>query len=205
MRRIILACLVLLLAACAGGGSAVSNVGYYDFGPVRRADGQAPQLALRGVDVHAPSWLDTPALQYRIAYASDARRLSYAESRWVAQPAELLQSMLQRRLVVSTAIASSTGTGNGCRLRIDLDEFVQFFDKPTSSSVQLDVRASVLQAAGVAPLARQSFSIVRPTTTADAPGAIAAFGAAAESLTVALLDWLDSPAVQEAALRCKVG
>lgn len=201
MRRIILACIVLLLAACAGGGSAVSNVGYYDFGPTHGADLKAPQLALRGVDVHAPSWLDTPALQYRATYASDARRLSYAESRWVAQPAELLQSMLQRRLVVSTANA----TGNGCRLSIDLDEFVQSFDKPASSSVQLDVRASVLQAAGVVPLARQSFSIARPTTTADAPGAIAAFGAAAESLTVALRDWLDSPAVQEAALRCKGG
>ncbi len=197
-RNIILACSALLLSACGGGGSALSNVGYYDFGPPRIADWQAPRLELSSLDVRAPSWLDSPAVQYRLAYANDARRASYVESRWVAPPAELLEKRLQRRFV-----SNATPTGSRCRLRIDLDEFVQSFDKPGSSSVQLDVRAALLPAGGSVSVARQSFSIARPSPTADAPGAIAAFGVATESLTLALRDWLDSAETLEAAQRCK--
>jgi len=199
MRSLLVICITLFLTACAGGGSAVSNLGYFDLGPAKSADWKAPQLALSSVDVRAPSWLEAPTVQYRLAYANDARRASYAESRWVAPPAELLEKRLQRRLVSN---ATSTAA---CRLRIDLDEFVQSFDKPGGSSVQIDVRATLLQASGSTPLVRQSFSIERPTATADALGAITAFGAATESLTLALRDWLDSAATQEAAQRCKPG
>lgn len=39
---------------------------------------------LRQLDVQSPQWLDTVAMQYRLAYADRARREVYAGSRWVA-------------------------------------------------------------------------------------------------------------------------
>jgi cholesterol transport system auxiliary component len=66
---------------------------------------------------------------YRLAYAEPLRRRSYAESRWAAPPAELLQAFLERRFVFPEADAS----GPGCRLQLVLDEFEQRFDDPQQS------------------------------------------------------------------------
>jgi len=191
------------LTGCAGGGSTASNLSYHDLGLSNNTDWKSPKISLRAIQVVAPSWLDTPALQYRLAYASDTRRLNYADSRWVAQPAELLEKKLQRRLVSNTSNGPSNAGSSGCRLRIDLDEFNQVFDQPNTSRVIVEARASLLAAGSEALLARRAFNVERPTASPDATGGIAAFATATDALSVDLRDWLESGVGREAIERCK--
>jgi hypothetical protein len=46
-------------------------------------------------DVSAPAWLDSPSITYRLAYLDAARPQAYADSRWVASPAELIAVRLR--------------------------------------------------------------------------------------------------------------
>ena len=69
--------------------------------------------------------LNGPAMHYRLAYAEPLRRLTYAESRWAAPPAELLQAFLERRFF---AFPDADASGNGCRLELVIDEFEQRFE-----------------------------------------------------------------------------
>lgn len=173
----------LLLGACAAGPQPAAKTAYYDLGPVAAAPNDRRVAALRGIEVSAPSWLDTPAMQYRLAYRDGRQRQSYAESRWAAPPAELVGLALRRRL--------SAGAGAGaCRLSVDLEEFVQVFDAAASSRAVVEAHAQLLGPGGE-PLARRSFSLGRPAAGADAPGGVAAFSAAVQDLAAALHDWLD--------------
>ena len=129
-----------------------------------------------------PSWLDSSALQYRLAYQGNQRRQNYAESRWVAPPAELVSNTLRKRMFSGEAAGA-------CRLRVDLDEFVQVFDTADASRAAVEARVQLL-AHGGELLARHSFSLSRAAASADARGAVAAFSGAVEDLSTALHDWL---------------
>lgn len=202
MKRLMIACAVLLLAACAGGGTKTAAVARYDLGTAPRANG-AQALALRGIDVSAPSWLGTPAMQYRLAYADVGRREIYAESRWAAPPAELLEVALRRRIVAGESDPGSAG----CRLRIDLDEFVQVFDAPQSSRAVVEARIILQAPRGDQPLARHSLSLSKPASGADAKGGVAAFSALAGDLGSDVAAWLATLAKDNPALtgRCRGG
>ena len=190
MRRLAAgACAALLLAGCinleVGGKAGRTDLAYFDL-----AGGQAASpggatlraIALRSVDVVAPTWLDVPAMQYRLAYADPA---SFIESRWAAPPPELLQQVLRRQL----SGAESRGAPGPCRLQIEVDEFVQVFDSPQSSSGLIELRAALLARAD-APVARKTFRASRPAQSADARGGVAALAAATGDLATAVRDWL---------------
>lgn len=119
-------------------------------------------------------------MQYRLLYADMARRGEYAESRWAAPPAKLLRQAMERML-------APTGVGR-CRLRIDLDEFVQVFDSPANSRFVLDGRATLF--AGQNVLDRRSFNLSEAAPTSDATGGAAAAAAAAKALGDELAPWL---------------
>ncbi len=136
--------------------------------------------------MRSSSWLDAPAQLYRLAYSEPLRRHAYAESRWAAPPAELLERFLQRRIVYG----QPDFTGPGCRLRLNLDEIEQRFDTPQASHVVLEMRASLLPRAGEAILAKRVFRIEKPAPTQDAAGGVAATRAAAQALADALAQWL---------------
>jgi len=176
----------LALAGCLGASRQAPDVAHFDFGPPLNVPAITPALPLRSVDVVAPSWLDSPALQYRLAYAEPARRQNYAESRWIAPPGELLEVAL-RRAIVSSETPTVTG---GCRLLIDLDELAQVFRTPRDSDGVIEVRASLLAARTDKLLARRGFSVSRPAATADARGGVAAITAAVEALVAGVRDWL---------------
>jgi len=172
--------LALLLGGCAGH-SVAPEVAEYGLPPV--SAGASPLL--RSVEVGAPSWFSSKGIQYHLAYADAARRATYANSRWVASPPEMLDRFLGRSL---------TGEGRNapgiCRLQIEMDEFQQVFDTPQASRGVLAVRATLL-AQGGTPLARHSISAVRPAGSADAHGGIAALGLAVGDLSQSLGLWLD--------------
>ena len=184
MSRVMLYALgAMLLAGCANGKISSAEVSYHDF---RLATDPAPLVAtLRGLDVRAPSWLSSTNMSYRLSYVDGSRRQVYAESRWVATPAELLETGLRRRLLMRVA------TETGCRLRIDLDEFIQTFDAPKQSRVLLEARLSLLPARSDVAIARQALSLSQPSATPDARGGVAAFAVAVQTLAHETAAWLD--------------
>lgn len=194
-------CLILLLF-CGCASVPRNDPARYDIAPAAAGNVQSPGLALSMIEVRSPSWLLSPAMQYRLAYAQGSRREAYADSRWVAPPAELLERALTRRILVPAGRPSS----GGCRLVLELDEFIQVFDAPKASHVLLEVRASLLAPHGDALLAPRAFSQQSPAG-ADAQAGAAAFGIAATLLANDLGGWLDGLATepQGIALRCRGG
>lgn len=185
--RIPLLLSIFLLAGCVGGAGRNVNIAYYDLGASARIETGAQSLALRNVEVQAPSWLDAASLQYRLAYANAARRQSYAESRWVAAPAELIEQALRKAIISGNDAAP----GGGCKLRVDLDEFVHLFDAPNASRGLLEARAALLAPRSDVALARHNFALSKPAPTPDAPGGIEALRGAVTELAVSLRDWLN--------------
>lgn len=173
----------MLLAACLGGAGSPSKVAHYDLGAIHAAPNNRIVASLRGIDVFPVAWIDTPAMQYRLIYSANQRRQNYAESRWVAPPAELLGHALKKRMLSGAAAGA-------CRLRVDLDEFIQVFDSPKASRALIEVQVQLLAPAGGELLARRSFSLSRPAASADAGGGAAALAGAAEALSSELHDWL---------------
>ncbi|RLJ65161.1 ABC-type transport auxiliary lipoprotein family protein [Sulfurisoma sediminicola] len=177
--------LLSLLAALAMAGCVPNNVrqneaAVFDFGTAA-AGWAAP--ALQRIDVAAPSWLGTPAMQYRLAYDDGARRRTYTDSRWAAPPAELLEQALRRR-----AVAAGGEAALPCRLRLELDELVQTFDTPQASRLGLAARAR-LMCHGEQTLAARSFAVEHPAGS-DARGGVAAAAAAVQELGKQLAAWV---------------
>lgn len=187
-----------LLAGCVPNMVRQGEMAVYVFGP---PTGEwRGGLPLEDVHVTAPSWLGSPAMQYRLRFDDAERRRGYTESRWAAPPAELLEQVLRRWMLARDAGAS----GLGCRLHVQLDELEQIFDAPESSRAVLAVRA-VLKSRGDMQLARQSFILERTAPTADARGGLKAVSAAVQGLADEMNDWLSqvkqaSPALAE---RCR--
>lgn len=189
------ALIAVLPAGCisleVGGSATRPNLSYFDLGggvpddPSR--DSKPPAIGLRSVDVIAPTWLDAPAMQYRLAYADPTRRASYAESRWVAPPPELLQQSLRK----SMSSAVTRVAPGACRLQVEVDEFIQVFDSPRSSSGVVELRATLLVARADSLLARKTFRASHPAQSADARGGVAALAAATSEVSDAIHAWLD--------------
>lgn len=177
MSRCLLLILLPVLAACAGNGGRGPDAARFDLG-LAGARGQ-PLPGVAAVSVTAPSWLAGTAMQYRLAYADAARRQDYGASRWAAPPAELLQKALERGAVAP----------RGCRLQLELDEFVQVFDGPEQSRLVLDLRASLL--AGQRVIGRRAYALAPAAPSADARGGVAAAAVAVDELARGLARWLE--------------
>jgi cholesterol transport system auxiliary component len=191
----------VLLAAC-GGNVRTTEIAQYDLGNLTGAwSGSRLPIAL--VEVQASSWLSEPAMHFRLAYAEPLRRQSYAESRWAAPPAELLEAFLKRRIV----FGQPDFIGAGCRLQLVVDELEQRFEDPQKSQVVLEVRALLTPLRGAEMLSKRAFLIHQPATTATARGGVAAAGDAARVLADDLGGWLDEIAREKPATveRCRAG
>ncbi len=162
--------------------------GRFDFGP--RSAAAVADTGVTRVDITAPSWLASNAMQYRLLYADAARRLAYAESRWAAPPTELLKQALEQQLAANG--------GGRCRLRVELTEFIQTFDSPVSSRFLLEARATLVQDQDI--LASRTFSETQAAPTADARGGVAAASLAGRELGNALAGWLSAHGE-----RCRAG
>jgi cholesterol transport system auxiliary component len=188
--------MLLGLAGCAAG-LRQAEPAQYDLGPAQGGNADIP--ALRAVDVRAAAWLDSTAMQYRLAYADPARRLSYATSRWAAPPAALLEHWLRQRLLTAAA------PPGGCRLQIEIDEFVQVFAGERASRGEIEVRAALLPPRGETPLVRHAFAVGEAAASADARGGVAAQRAAAKALTDKLGAWLARTAADLPAVAAQCG
>ncbi|MDK9704348.1 MAG: PqiC family protein [Sulfuritalea sp.] len=193
----------MLVAAC-GGNVRAPEAARYDLGnPAGKAAEARPgtRIPIAAVDVQAASWLAGPAMHFRLAYVEPLRRQSYAESRWAAPPAELVEGFLKRRIV----FGQPDFNGAGCRLQVVMDELEQRFDDPQASRLVLEVRALLTPSRGAEMLSRRTFAIHKPVPTADARGGVAAARDAVVTLGDDLGRWLDEVVREKPAIveRCR--
>lgn len=181
--RSFLALLTCALTACSTLVTPPSAFSIFDLGEPG-AIPQSERISPGHVEVRGPSWLASSAMQYRLDYQVPARREAFTESRWAGHPTEMLQ-----RLVAAVLISDSKSSGT-CRLRIDLDEFVQAFDSSQSSQARILARVALLPPRGEAALAREQFSIRVNAPGADAAAGVQAHREAAHELVRALAEWL---------------
>lgn len=187
--------LALGAAACSLNGGE-SQLQYFDLGPPLEVGRTA--VALRDAEVTSPSWLDGNGIQYRLLYADPTRRLNYADNRWIAAPAEMLEVAIKR----AVAAADIAPTSGGCKLRIELDDFVHNFDSPTASHARIEVRALLLAPRDTL-VARQAIKIAKLSPSPDARGGVVALVSASAELVTAVRDWLDGLA-RDAGVRAAI-
>ena len=144
-RFILAAALALILSGCASQKGQPTT--QFDFGPAAPAPARA-QGSLGSVvvtDVTGSSALDNERMFYRLTYADPLQARTYANSRWTANPLQLLTQRFKTRLAQAGArVLSETDASIGIPLlRIDVDEFVQDFGGVSRSTGIVAVRASV--------------------------------------------------------------
>ena len=213
MRRHILfvvACCTLLLAACSPTRREAMTIHYYDFGPESAAVPSHIPTVLQVPNVSAPEWLESTAIQYRLAFRDPQAVYTYASGRWLAPPNSLLTSRLKYFLGGGAGVASpADAIRTGCVVRVALEDFSQTFDSEKSSHVTARARASLVANDGKGLIAQQIFGGDRPTPTADLSGGVVALGASGDALAGDIAKWLaqtlDPNAAQgQAAIRqCK--
>lgn len=189
-----------LLAGCTGLPKVAPAYAVHDFGGPDPVAARSPGVPLRGLEVVAAPWLASTAIQYRLAYAQPTRRQAYVESRWAAQPAQLVELALKR----AVRTGGEAGTSGACRLRVELDEFAQVFDEAAASRGVVEARAFLLAPRSDQIVASRGFSLARPAPSADALGGVAALRGGVRQMGVELSDWLEALG-REGAARSRCG
>jgi cholesterol transport system auxiliary component len=195
--------LIALAAACLLAGCA-SQKGepntQFDFGPAMlpvtapaaaQASQAAPALgAIVVTDVTGSSALDNERMFYRLSYADALQARSYANSRWTANPLQMMTQRLKTRISQSGAkVLSETDASNGIPiLRVDVDEFVHDFRSATQSEGQVALRASVFK--GHVLVDQRSFARSTAASSADAPGGARALAASTDAIAADIVAWL---------------
>jgi cholesterol transport system auxiliary component len=197
MKTLITSIAVLVtLYACSFGPKESGPTHTYDFGlqkpPTAQTAGRiTSSLAMQ--DVSAPSWLNNPAIYYRLAYQDATRPQAYANSRWIASPAALLGLRLRQSIAAATEGGMATsldGAKGDYNLRLELEEFCQVFDSAKSSHVVVRLRATLVAQASRNLVAQKSFIFERPAPSANADGAVKALVGASDELVAAVVEWL---------------
>jgi cholesterol transport system auxiliary component len=165
----------LVAAGCSLIPARPPPAALHDFGPPPAREASLPWAA---VTVDAPDWLNDDHIHYRFLYADPTQLRSYATVRWVAP----LPALLTQRLT------SADGHGR-YRLRIQLQEFEQVFDRPGHARVVISFRANAQVTAGNQELAEKVFRLSIATSSADATGAVEGFAAVVDRAITALRDW----------------
>lgn len=198
LRSALFALLLAVVSGCSVLPTPAAPDAMYDLGPLPEA---APPKLARSVVVHealAPAWMDGPGMHYRLMQRAPAQPLAYANSRWVMPPAALLTARLKSRLAEAGpgVYAPADGLRADLVLRLELDEFAQWFDAPTASRGVLRVRA-LLAAGREAPL-QKTFVVERPAPSADAAGGARALIAASDEAVAQILAWVAAYPVKPA-------
>jgi cholesterol transport system auxiliary component len=193
-RLIALAAAALLVSGCATQKSEPTT--QFDFGPamppVSAAQTQAasPIGAIVVTDVTGSSALDNERMFYRLSYADALQARTYANSRWTANPLQMMTQRLKTRIGQSGAkVLSETDASSGIAiLRIDVDEFIHNFSGVAQSEGQVALRASVFQ--GHALVDQRSFARTTTAGSADAAGGARALAASTDAIAADIVAWL---------------
>jgi cholesterol transport system auxiliary component len=196
-RFILAAALALTMAGCASQKGQPTT--QFDFGPAAppAAQASAPAGLAPGplgpvvvTDVTGSSALDNERMFYRLSYADPLLARTYANSRWTANPLQLLTQRFKTRLAQAGArVLSETDASIGIPLlRIDVDEFIQDFEGTSRSTGVVAVRASVFQ--GHTLVDQRSFRQAVAAPSADAAGGARALAASTDAIAADIVTWL---------------
>lgn len=200
MSALRLACLcgVLLLGGCAAASRQVVFPQHYALATAAAAApaAHAPAAAtLRLARIGVPAWLDGTGMYYRLAYRHDDRIAAYADSDWVAPPADMLEALLRNTLAAGGGWRAVVGPGNPAQadstLRVRIDDFSQVFASPRDSVGRLEATVTLLDGRGDTIVAQRPFRIEVAAPGADAAGGAAALDRASRQFAAAVRAWLD--------------
>lgn len=208
--RGLLLLIFVLVTGCAAS-RLTDSVAVYDFGP-NSAQALPLTTPARGSTLmlsapQASAALEGSAVLYRLGYADAQQLKPYALARWSAPPAQLIGLRLRQRLSQQRAVVApgellqpsqSQSNQPDCagtallHLRLELEEFSQLFDSPSSSHALARLRATLTQrsAGSETLLAQRSFTLQHPAPSPDASGGVRALTAAADALVLELETWL---------------
>ena len=187
IRHLLASASIVLLSGCAGIVTPPASFTVYDLELPAAAERTGNSAFVpAAIEVRAPSWLSSSPMLSRLDHRPPTRRVVFAQSRGPGHPSE----MLQRQRAASLGV--SGGANGQCRLRLDLDEFIQRFQSVEASTSELVVRASILAPRDESVLARERFVIVTQAMSADAAGGVLAHRQGARRLTESLRNWLDT-------------
>ncbi|CAH0256692.1 hypothetical protein SRABI118_03112 [Massilia sp. Bi118] len=191
----VLAAATLLLTGCASQKGEPTT--QFDFGPAMPAQAAAqaspaaaPIGAIVVTDLTGSSALDSERMFYRLSYADALQARTYANSRWTANPLQMMTQRLKTRISQSGAkVLSETDASNGIPiLRVDVDEFIHNFTGVAQSEGQVALRASVFQ--GHTLVDQRSFARTTQATSADAAGGARALAASTDAIAADIVAWL---------------
>jgi cholesterol transport system auxiliary component len=194
---------ILGIAGCAIP-KAQTAVATYDFGFQRLAESAVPEdsgasayprlrASLLVPDIVTPVWLDSTAIQYRLAYDDIARAHAYAANRWASTPGSLLVQRIRNRIAAvndGAVVNAIEGARTDYTLRLELEEFTQVFDTEESSRVVVKFRASLIDRGTRIVMSQRSFSMEQAAPSANAPGAVHALTDASDKAIGNLIAWL---------------
>lgn len=195
----LLFCLVipLILQACV---STPPPLKYYDFGAVvkpAKPEDNAPLCKLPLIqlaDITAPSALSSNMMLYRLLYANDQQSYSYANHRWNMTPVQLLTQRIKMQLalrgvtLIDSGIVSLNSNLNVLQLRLEVEDFNQYFSDAAHSYAQIQIRASLIRDRKL--LAQTMLQQQVNADSADAPAGARAMRMATDELILNLTHWL---------------
>lgn len=166
---------------------------HHDFGPPSQSQQALVAVApvrLLLTSVQAPVWLDTTEIHYRLLYNDPTWLRAYAQNRWIAPPAALLE---QRWREILMGFGPNKRTGDNAtsiyQLDIVVDRFEQVFDSPGSAYAIIGLRAVLMQPGQIGPIAERKFT-ARRTCPPQAQGAINALASLADNTLEDVLQWV---------------
>jgi len=181
---------VLSLSGCASNKGQPTT--QFDFGPAtpNTQTAQSTLGALVVTDVTGSSALDSERMFYRLSYADALQARTYANSRWTANPLQMMTQRLKTRMGQAGAkVLSESDASLGVPiLRVDVDDFVHDFSSATQSQGVVAVRASLFQ--GHTLVDQKSFVRTTPATTLDAAGGARALAASTDAIAADITGWL---------------
>ena len=186
MRRLLVILCCCALVACYGGGRKGGSEAQaiHDFGPPAARLADAGGLAGFALEVRAPLWFDSLGIGYRLLYADPSRLRDYTRARWAGPPAQLVQ----QRLLQELPLVPHGQAKARCVLRIEIDEFSQFFSSPTESRGVLQGRVVALDRTR-GKVDGRDLHIEKPAPSADSNGAVLALTAAVDVLAGEIVRW----------------
>lgn len=180
----------VLLQACV---STAPSMKYYDFGTVAKSDEREPVCKLPLIqlaDITAPNALSSNLMLYRLLYANDQQSYSFANHRWNMTPVQLLTQRIKQQFALQgvTFIDYGYTNLNMLQLRLELEDFNQYFTDANHSYAQVQVRASLTRERKL--LAQTMLQQRVDADSANAPAGAKAMRLATDELILNLTHWL---------------
>ncbi|MBX9870320.1 MAG: PqiC family protein [Burkholderiaceae bacterium] len=170
----------------------------YDFGPYNAANNSLPktdkpvQFAINVADIDAPAIFEGNTMFYRLGYDNPQQLRPYAQQHWSMSPALLLSSRIKTQIAAAggTVLAVSDGVANLPTLKIELEEFSQYFADASNNQVQLRFRASLVRNGKL--LGQRHFNGSKASSSADAAGGAKAMQVLTDEAIADLVRWMQA-------------